>query len=261
MKVTFLGTSGYGETAARNTVSILLDNNILIDAGEGVTRRLLKRNCAGKITQIFLTHGHMDHFLGLFPLLWQYIVVDRRTTPLTIICPLYVEHAIEQILELTYFPLKFQKFPLEFHGLDLDRQGSFKLTLPDYEISALLLEHQPACVGYRFDKKEDGAQPKSFAFTGDTRPTDQITKLASEADLLVTECSFPSSLAQDAHRLNHLTVMDAASAAKTAGCARLGLIHYPDYLLDHKASVLKEISEKYPSQQVFFCEDKLEIMV
>ncbi len=242
-------------------MSILLDNHILIDAGEGVTRRLLKRKCTQNITHIFLTHGHMDHFLGLFPLLWQYIVVDRRTTPLSIISPLYVERAIKQIMELTNFPLGFQKFPLEFQGLDVDAKPDFHLTIPEYDINAMVVEHHPSCVGYRFNRVEEGGRAKSFAFTGDTRPTDQIAKLASKADFLVTECSFPSSLALDAHRLNHLTPVDAASAAKAAGCARLGLIHHPDYLLDHKSEVLKEISEIFPWQQVVFCEDKMEIMI
>ncbi len=261
MKVTFLGTSGYGETAKRNTVSILLDEHILIDAGEGVTRRLLKRNCAGRITHIFLTHGHMDHFIGLFPLLWQYIVVDRRTTPLTIICPLYVERAIKEILELTHFPLGFQKFHLDFQGLDLEGESEFHLAIPEYNITGIKLEHQPPCVGYRFNQAEDIIQAKSFVFTGDTRPTDQIAKLASKADLLVTECSFPSNLAENAHRVNHLTPIDAAMAAKAADCARLGLIHHPDYLLNRKEEVIKEISAIFPPKQVIFCEDKLEIMV
>jgi ribonuclease Z len=260
MKVTFLGTSGYGETITRNTVSILLDDHILIDAGEGMTRRLLKRKRTQHISHIFLTHGHMDHFIGLFPLLWQYIVVDRRTTPLTIISPLYVERAIKQILELTNFPLGFQKFPLEFQGIDIGAYPDFHLNIPGYEITTAVVEHQPPCVAYRFNAVEKEGRAKSFVFTGDTHPTDQIAKLAFKADFLVTECSFPSSLAQDAHRLNHLTPIDAATIAKDAECARLGLIHHTDYLLDHKSEVLKEITGIYPWQQVVFCEDKLELI-
>ncbi len=261
MKVTFLGTSGFGETITRNTVSILLDDHILIDAGEGVTRRLLKKGCAGKITHVFLTHGHMDHFLGLFPLLWQYIVVDRRKIPLYIICPLYMERAIKQILELTHFPIGFQKFPLNYQGLDIDDESEFHFSIPEFTITAMRLEHQPPCVGYRFDTIGDKTHRKSFVFTGDTRPTRQIAQLASNADFLVTECSFPSSLADDAHRLNHLTPLDAAGAAKEANCARLGLIHTPDYLLERKPDVFKEILGTFPPQQVVFCEDKLEITI
>ncbi len=261
MKVTFLGTSGYGETITRNTVSILLDDHILIDAGEGVTRRLLKRKRTQNISYVFLTHGHMDHFIGLFPLLWQYIVVDRRTTPLTIISPQYVERAIKQILELTNFPLGFQKFPLEFQDIDINVGPDFHFKIPDYEITTAVVEHQPPCVAYRFNTVEKEGRTKSFVFTGDTRPTDQVAKLASSADLLVTECSFPSNLAENAHRLNHMTPIDAATAAKAAGCTRLGLIHHPDYLLDHKTDVLKEISGIFPPKQVIFCEDKLEIMI
>lgn len=261
MKITFLGTSGYGETLTRNNVSILLDDHILVDAGEGVTRRLLKRDCIGKITHIFLTHGHMDHLIGLFPLLWQYIVVDQRTDPLHIICPLYVEGAIKQIFALTHFPLSYQKFSLEFHTLDVDGEKVFHLTIPNYDVDAAVLEHLPPCVGYRFNQKIAGEHGKTFVYTGDTRPTSQIMALASQADLFVTECSFPSSLREDAHRLNHMTPMDAASAARDAGCARLGLIHTPNYILEHKTRVLAEISKIYPSKNVLFCEDKMEIML
>ncbi|OLS11988.1 MAG: ribonuclease Z [Promethearchaeota archaeon CR_4] len=261
MKVVFLGTSGYGETGKRNTVSILLNDHILVDAGEGVTRRLLKRICAKKITHVFLTHGHMDHLIGIFPLLWQYLVVDRRTEPLNIICPDYIERAIKQIFDLTYFPLSIQKFTLEFHPLDVDREKQFHVTIPNYEVDAIVLEHQPACVGYRFNQKYHNETGKSFVYTGDTQPTNQITTLALKTNLLVTDCSFPSALSEDAHRLNHMTPLDAARIAKDAECARLGFIHHPDYILDHKTEILAEISRIYPSNNVIFCEDKMEIII
>ena len=261
MKVVFLGTSGYGATLTRNTVSILLDDHILIDAGEGVTRRLLKRGCTGNITHVFLSHGHMDHLIGLFPLLWQFIVVEKRRSPLKITCPLYVEHAIKQILQLTSFPLAIKNFSLDFQGLDMDKESEFQVTIPGYKITGMALEHYPPCIGYRFNKFEDNSRVKSLAFTGDTGPTDKIAELAFQVDLLITECSFPSSYAQEAHRLHHLTPVDAGIAASAAGCARLGLIHHPDYLLEHKTDVIKEISKHYPENQIVFCEDKLEILI
>jgi len=259
MKVVFLGTSGYGETASRNTVSILLDDQILIDAGEGVTRRLLGRDCLGQLTHIFLTHGHMDHLLGLFPILWQYIVVDRREDPLVVTCPAYVEHAIRQILDLTYFPLHVQKFPLEFRGLDVESEISFDVPAPGYNVTGILMEHQPPCVGYRFTCNEGEDAGKTFAFTGDTRPTPAIVQLAQSADFFITECTFPSQSAEIAHQLNHMTPVDAAQVAFEAGCARLGLIHHPDYILDNREEVRAEISGIYSEGEIIFCEDNAEV--
>ena len=237
MKVAFLGTSGFGETPTRNTVAILLDDRILIDAGEGVTRRLLKRGGAEQIMHIVLTHGHMDHFIGLFPLLWQYLIVDRRQYPLDILCPTYVEEAIQQIIALTHFPPNMNDLPLRFHTIEVDSGELSTVNLSDYEITPILMQHSPPCVAYRFTVTHGVDTGKSFAFTGDSRPTEAMTRLAQNADLFVAECTFPEHLAEVAHRLNHLTPVDVAQVAKEAGCARLGLIHHPDYILEHKADV------------------------
>jgi ribonuclease BN (tRNA processing enzyme) len=259
MKVSFLGTCGFGETATRNTVSILLDDHILIDAGEGVTRRLLKRGSLARLTHIFLTHGHLDHVLGLFPILWQSIIVDRREEPLVVTCPAYMEDAIKQILELMHFPLHIQRFPIEFQGLDVETETNFQISIPGYDVTGILMEHQPPCVGYRLTCKEGSDLGKTFAFTGDTRPNPSLVILGNKADLFVTECSFQTELSDIAHALNHMTPVDAAQAASKAECARMGLIHHPDYIIEHKPEVAAEVQEIYPTGELLFCEDYSEI--
>jgi ribonuclease BN (tRNA processing enzyme) len=189
MKLTVLGCSG-GIGSGRNTTCFLLDDDILIDAGTGITRLSFEQLTA--IDHIFLTHSHLDHVLGL-PLLLD-TVGDRRGAPVTV-------HALRETLDILSSHLfnwklwpDFREIPdashawLQFRSLPL---GS-SLTLGTRTLSTLPAHHAvPAC-GYRMT-----GETGSIVFTGDTTHSEALMHaLNGMSDLrdLIIETSFENAL-------------------------------------------------------------------
>ena len=87
MKVIFLGTGGSAITAERNGVSVLVDDETLLDCSEGTAKRLIKLNKIKEIKEILLSHFHVDHSIGIFGMLWHYWLVVNRIKTLKIFGP------------------------------------------------------------------------------------------------------------------------------------------------------------------------------
>ena len=211
MKLTILGCGG-GIGSGAHTTCFLLDDDVLIDAGTGITALSLEQ--LARIDHVFLSHSHLDHVLGL-PLLID-AVGDRRDKPVTV-------HALPDTLEILdqhLFNWKlwpdFREIPdasepwLKFERMPL---GS-SLKLGDRTFASLPARHTvPAC-GYRISQGT-----RSLVFTGDTSRSEALLHALNEmTDLsdLIIETSFenelrdiavasmhhwPDSLAQE---LNHL---------------------------------------------------------
>lgn len=189
MKLTVLGCGG-GIGSGAHTTCFLLDEDVLIDAGTGITALSLEQ--LARIDRVFLTHSHLDHVLGL-PLLVD-AVGDRRGKPLIV-------HALPETLEILdqhLFNWKlwpdFREIPeasapwLRFEPLPL---GS-EVRLGGRKISSLPAHHTvPAC-GYRIS--EAG---RSLVFSGDTTRSEALMHALNEMsglDHLIIETSFENGL-------------------------------------------------------------------
>ncbi len=189
MKLTVLGCGG-GIGSGRHTTCFLLDEDVLIDAGTGITALSLEQ--LARIDHVFLTHSHLDHVLGL-PLLID-AVGDRRKKPVTV-------HALPDTLEILdqhLFNWKlwpdFREIPdasepwLKFERMPL---GS-AVKLGTREITSLPAHHAvPAC-GYQLSSGS-----RSLVFTGDTTRSEALMHALNEmADLsdLIIETSFENGL-------------------------------------------------------------------
>ncbi|WP_324778639.1 3',5'-cyclic-nucleotide phosphodiesterase [Thiobacillus sedimenti] len=189
MKLTVLGCSG-GIGSGRQTTCLLVDDDVLIDAGSGLTA--LDFEQLVKIDHVFLTHAHLDHVLGL-PLLLD-SVGDLRGAPVTV-------HALPEVLEVLSEHLfnwklwpDFRRIPnaeapwLRFEALAAD--GA--LTLDGRVFRPLPAHHVvPAC-GYHV-----ATAAGSLAFSGDTGHSDAlIAALNAIPDLrhLIIETSFENEL-------------------------------------------------------------------
>ena len=111
MELVFLGTGGSVPTRNRNTSSTAVrvgSEVLLFDCGEGTQRQLMSSTVSFmKISRIFITHLHGDHFLGL-PGLIQSMNFAGRLEPLAIYGPPGTEKLVEEILHLGYFQAVFQ---------------------------------------------------------------------------------------------------------------------------------------------------------
>ncbi len=189
MKLTILGCGG-GIGSGSHSTCFLLDDDVLIDAGTGITSLSLEQ--LARIDHVFITHSHLDHVLGL-PLLVD-AVGERRNKPLVV-------HALPETLEILAKHLfnwklwpDFREIPdasepwLRFERLPL---GS-TVKLGKRSINSLPAHHTvPAC-GYRITG--DG---RSLVFTGDTTRCEALMHALNEMsdlDHLIIETSFESEL-------------------------------------------------------------------
>lgn len=147
--ITFLGTSQTIPTATRNHTAILLrykNENILIDCGEGTQRQFRKAKINPcKLTKILITHWHGDHVLGL-PGLFQSLGLNGYKKTLHIYGP---KGTKKYIKELTTPFIQVLRFKAKVHEV----KGKF-IDTPDFEISALPLQHGCPCNGYVFKEKQ-----------------------------------------------------------------------------------------------------------
>jgi ribonuclease BN (tRNA processing enzyme) len=198
MKLTVLGSSG-GIGSGRHTTCLLIDDDVLIDAGTGVTTLDFEQLL--KIDHVFLTHAHLDHVLGL-PLLLD-SVGDLRASPLTV-------HALPEVLDVLAAHLfnwhlwpDFRVIPtadapwLRFAPLSLGES----YTLRGRTFRPLPANHAvPAC-GVHVATAQG-----SLVFSGDTTHCDAFVDAVNAIpDLrhLIVETSFENELVEIAKAAKH----------------------------------------------------------
>jgi len=147
-QITFLGTGTTIPTVERNHTAVLLkykDENILIDCGEGTQRQLRKAKINPcKLTKILITHWHGDHVLGI-PGLLQTLAFNGYNKTLKIYGPKGTKKFIQELFKV--FNIK-KKIKIKVK----EAKGKF-LKTPDFEISAIPLQHGCPTNGYMFEEK------------------------------------------------------------------------------------------------------------
>lgn len=161
-----LGCSG-GIGQGLRTTSLLLDNDVLIDAGTGVSELSITEMTA--IDTIFLTHSHLDHITCL-PLLLD-TVGAARTAPVKVFGLQHTIDALRQHIfnneiwpDFTRIPSAEKPF-LSMHPLSVGEQFSLGSRL----ITALPAKHSVPAVGYAIS-----TETSTIAFTGDSGPCDDF---------------------------------------------------------------------------------------
>ena len=221
MKVVFLGTNGWYSTDLGNTSCVFIDSKkcyVVLDAGDGIYKldNYIKTE---KPINLFLSHLHLDHIIGLhvlgkFRFKQKIAIYGCKGTRdgLTIISHPYTA--------------PFDDLPLKVDIHDL-QEGINYLPFP---VTCKLLVHSDPCLGYRLELDN-----RVVAFCTDTGLCDNLYELAENADLLITECSFKPG--QVEWGWPHLKPEDAANVAKQANIKRLVLSHFD-------ASVYKTVEDR-----------------
>jgi len=198
MKLTILGCSG-GIGSGRHTTSLLVDDDVLIDAGSGLTT--LDFEQLVKIDHVFLTHAHLDHVLGL-PLLLD-SVGDLRDGPVTV-------HALPEVLDvLSDHLFNWQLWP-DFRRIPSEAAPWLRFaplgfgeacTLKGRSFRPLPVDHVvPAC------GLQVSTAAGSLVFSGDTTRSDAfVAALNAIPDLrhLIIETSFENALVDIARVSKH----------------------------------------------------------
>lgn len=200
MKVRVLGCSGGIGGYHLRTTSMLIDHDILVDAGTGVADLPLAE--LALIDHVFLTHSHLDHIASL-PLLID-SVSDLRDKPLTVhATAATLEILGEHIFNWAIWP-DFTMIPspeaalMQYRAIALGQS----VRLGERTITALPAEHTVPAVGYQLDS---GAG--SLVFTGDTTVNDRfwpvVNRIANLRYLLI-ETAFPNREQRLAELSKHL---------------------------------------------------------
>jgi ribonuclease Z len=283
LSVTFLGTGGSVPSARRSTASVLVargGERLLFDCGEGTQRQMQRSLGLVQADEIYLTHYHADHVLGLPGLLKTYDLTDREV-PLTVYGPpgLRELFAIFQPLvgrlgfhlELVELApgdaVEHEDFAVRSfeaaHGarasgyalVEDERPGRFD---PE-AASAAGVREGPAFAALQRGEEVEGANGtvrpdqvmgpsragRTVVVTGDTAPSPATVMAAADAELLVHDASFAEEETQRAAETGHSTVGQAAAVAAEAHVKLLALVHISSRY--HVGQVLEEAREVFES--------------
>jgi len=269
IEIVFLGTSASAPSIQRGLpaqIVLYQDERFLVDCGEGTQRQILRSGLGfRRIQRVLLTHGHLDHILGLGGLIstfarWE--AVDQLE--------IYGGRwALERVADLLFrVVLRGARPPVPIDLIDI-RPGML-LESPDFEVTAFPVTHRgPGCFGYCFrerprrpflpDKAEALGVPAgperrdlvngesitldngriihpdevlgplrpgiSLAVVGDAGRVDNLVEAVQGVDMLVIESTYLSSEADMAQRFGHLTAEQAAWLAREADVRTLVLTH------------------------------------
>jgi ribonuclease Z len=212
MKLVLLGTAGYHPSDQRQTACLMLPElGIVLDAGTGMYRvgDFLKTDRL----DIFLTHSHLDHIVGLTYLFD--VMAGRSIKPITIHGAGEKLAAIRQhLFSELIFPVMP---PCQFEPL------SGPVALPGGgQLDYFPLEHPGGTLGFRLDWPGH-----SLAYVTDTTArvdADYVERIRG-VDLLVHECNFPDNQADFARQTGHSWTTAVAEVARAAKVGHLMLVH------------------------------------
>ncbi len=290
MQVTFLGTSAAVPTVDRNVSALMVQREgelLLFDCGEGTQRQMMRYTAGFNVDDVFFSHFHADHTLGLAGLL-RTMGLQGRTAPLRLHGP---RGAARHLGALVQLGMEKPKFPVDIFEL---RPGD---TMPrgEYDLVVAAASHRGDALSYgivehdrlgRFDpdraramgipegpawgrlhRGEAVALPdgrtvtsdelvgpprpgRKLVYTGDTSPCETVVTLARDADLLIHEATFGEEERERARETMHSTARDAALEARRAGARRLVLTHISARYSREAPELVAEAREVFPATEV-----------
>lgn len=230
MKIVLLGTNGWYDNKAGNTISILIDASdryVILDAGNGI-HKLSRYMSEDKPAYLFLSHFHLDHIEGLHTLM-------RLSFPrgLKVFGQEGTREALDGVMRKPYsIPLKDMPFDVQVYELPAERSAVPFLS----DVRHLI--HASPCIGFRFEI--DG---RTIAYCTDTGLCENLFELGRNADLMITECSAVSGQRRDSWP--HLAPEDAVTVATRTGAKQIVLVHFNASLyptVESRRAVQQEVS-------------------
>ena len=259
LSIFFAGTAGSVPTARRGLPALLVRrgaDKLLFDCGEGTQRQLLQTVGLPEVGAIFLTHFHLDHWLGLPGMLKSFDLRDRQT-PLDLFGPPGTREVIGSMARI------IGRLGYEFAVTEMEAGDSIEFD--GYEVQAFNVRHRARAFGYaiveddrpgRFDRElaerlgvpfgpdfgrlqrgeeVGGVRPEQvvgpprpgrrIVLSGDTAPCEMVRVAAHEGDVLVHEATFADEERERARQTLHSTARQAAEIAAEARVRLLALTH------------------------------------
>jgi ribonuclease Z len=286
LSLTFLGTGAATPTIDRNVAGLAVHREgetLLFECGEGNQRQMMRYGVGFSFREIFFSHYHADHLLGVTGLL-RTMGLQDRSAPVTLYGPKGAQRILGAAINLG---IERNKFPIEI----VEVKPGDRLARDDYEIVVFETEHRADTVGYalvehtrlgRFnpDRARELGIPegpfwgqlhkgktvtlpdgrlvgpaelvgaprpgRTLVYSGDTRPHLSVVEASKGADLLVHEATFGGDEMERARETGHSTAAEAARVALDAGVRRLVLTHISSRYSRDAAELLAEARSVFP---------------
>ncbi|MFH1055226.1 MAG: ribonuclease Z [Candidatus Altiarchaeota archaeon] len=298
MEITFLGTSGCIPTDKRGLSAVHLDylgEPMLLDCGEGTQRQM---RLAGlnfmSLDNIYITHLHADHFIGLVGMIQSMDFLERER-PLTVHGPAGMEDAMDKLLTAGTFRLDYMSVKVNEVGGGTVHKGE------RYTVTAAPTDHTRNSLAYcftedshrKFNKKkaldlgvpegrlfsslqdgqtvevkgrritpdqvlDDPIPGRKIVYTGDTKPCESVVELAEGADVLIHDSMFSHEDLENTKDAAHSTTKQAAEVALKAGVKKLYLTHISQRYTEPK-KLEAEAREIFPES--YIAEDFMKVLV
>lgn len=291
-EIVFLGTSASAPSARRNLPAQIIKHDeyrFLVDCGEGTQRQILQSGVGFKrLNKILITHGHLDHILGLAGLLSTFL----RWETIDELEIMGGRSALERIHDLLYgVVLRGANAPMPIKLTPISSGTIFEAE--DFTVSAFPVQHRGSdCLGFQFVEKSrrpflperaeqlnippgpwrkqlvDGQsvtlpdnrviEPEMvlgelrpgtrLVHVGDVGETGDLAGYVRDADALVIESTYLEQEADMARHFGHLTARQAAELAVRAGVRKLILTHISRRYREKE--VLQEAQAFFPDVSV-----------
>lgn len=219
MRLTTLGTGTAAPSATRVNAGHLLDagdTRILLDCGSGIVHRMatVGADWLG-ITHLVLTHFHPDHVLDVPTLFyaWRYGTLPPRQEPLELIGPPGTDALLGRMSDLIGDDLRAKGFPVRVREV----QSGEAVAAGSVHLEARKVPHTEESVAYSMSRGG-----RRVVYSGDTGFDASVGAWAAGSDVLLMECSLPSSMAVP----THMTPEQCAAIAALAAPRVLALTHF-----------------------------------
>jgi len=228
--VTILGNNSAVPAYERLPTSQLVNmdgQKFLVDCGEGTQLQLMRYKVKySRISHIFISHLHGDHYFGLIGLINSFGLLNRQQD-LYVFGPPPLKNIIELQLQVAS-----TRLPFALHLKEIAKPGVL-MESDDIEVSCFATDHRITCYGYSFCEKrvtrkreEAGGQPRRYAFCADTRYSEKLAEQVKGYDLIYHEATYLDDQREKAELRYHSTARQAALLAKKAEVKRLLLGHF-----------------------------------
>jgi ribonuclease Z len=299
LKLLFLGTSAARPTVERSVSALAVvreGETLLFECGEGTQRQMMRYGVSFGLSEVFFTHFHADHFLGVIGLV-RTLGLQGRTDPMRFYGPKGARRLLGAALGLGV-----ERVPFEVEIEELEPEAA--LHREGYEILTFAADHGGGAIGYVLVEKDrlgkfDPAKAKELGvpegplwgrlqraeavtlddgrvvepgaivgaprpgrkvvYTGDTRPCKATIEAAIGADVLVHEATFSLEEAERAKETDHSTAHEAAEVARMAKARRLVLTHLSARYSRDPGPLLEEARAVFP--ETIVAKDGMEVDV
>ncbi|MCQ2370061.1 MAG: ribonuclease Z [Paludibacteraceae bacterium] len=243
-KLTILGSGSAVPARDRNSSAQILethDKGFLIDCADGTQLQIMKYGAhTSRISHIFISHLHGDHFFGLIPLLTT-MGMKNHNKDVHIHSDAQLETLLKPLLEYFCHDIGFNIIFEPYNALE----SSVIYEDRSLTVTTIPLVHSVPTAGFLF-KEKNIDNPNSYAYCSDTRYTERILPIISDVKCLYHETTYGKDFAEKAKGRLHSTTTDAATIAEKANADRLIIGHFSKRY-DDPTPLLQEARAIFPN--------------